>query len=532
VDDDAYVLEALRKTLDWKTMGIDNVYTAPSVNRAKKIIEDIPIQIVICDIEMPKENGFGLLKWIREKNYIIKEILLTSYAEFKYATEAIKYGCYAYALKPIDYGQLEELILGAVQEEKRALSLVNHEKYYEYWTTSIKMRKEQFFHELLINHREPDLEGYDLKYCQEQLFLPVIIRCDLSKSISGNDNGKGMFEWTLHNLITEAFTTDKTLAEAVIKLKKDEFLVLLQIDDSLKDMELIEGLSETLLRKTEKKLEIACGVTIGGISALERLAGEVSDFFSIMDSRLVEYGVVIVLKNYRKQPMNVILPDFRLWQNFLKSGQYESVKMEIAKYLDRQNEGNNLDKDILKKFVTGVIHILMNILNESGIHSDVFGEALFNTDQINHSIRNVDNAKTDLGQMIDTIMNMIKSPDNDKSIIQTVKEYIDYNLDKELTREALAERVYLNQDYLARIFKKETGESVVNYITGKRITIAKEYLEKTNESVNSVAIKVGYDNFSYFTKIFKERVGMTPKDYRSIYGITNENAAVWRRNGD
>ncbi|WFR57178.1 response regulator [Anaerocolumna sp. AGMB13025] len=532
VDDDAYVLEALRKTLDWKTIGIDNIYTAPSVNRAKKIIEDIPIQILICDIEMPKENGFELLKWIREKNYIIKEILLTSYAEFKYATEAIKFGCYAYALKPIDYGQLEELILGAIQEEKRALSLVNHEKYYEYWTTSIKMRKEQFFYDLLINRREPDMKAYDLKYRLEQLFLPVIVWCDLSKCIPGSDNGKGMFEWTLNNLIAEAYTTDKTLAETVIKRNTDEFLVLIQIDDSLMGEDFIKGLSENLLKKTEKKLEITCGVTIGTISALEQLSREVADFFNVMNSRLVEYGTVTVLKNYRKQSVNVILPDFRLWKNFIKSGQFETVKKEVANYLDRQNQGNNLDKDSLKKFITGVIHMLMNILNENGIHSDAFGEALFNTDQINHSIRNVGNAKTDLGQMIDIIMNMLKSPDSDKSIIQTVKEYIDNNLDKELTREALAEKVYLNQDYLARIFKKEIGESIVNYITGKRITIAKEYLEKTNESVNSVAIKVGYDNFSYFTKIFKERVGMTPKDYRSIYGITNENAAVWQRNVD
>ena len=66
VDDDSYVLEALRKSLDWTTIGIENVYTAQSVNKARKIIGDIPIHILICDIEMPKENCFGLLKWIKE----------------------------------------------------------------------------------------------------------------------------------------------------------------------------------------------------------------------------------------------------------------------------------------------------------------------------------------------------------------------------------------------------------------------------------------------------------------------------------
>jgi two-component system response regulator YesN len=225
-------------------------------------------------------------------------------------------------------------------------------------------------------------------------------------------------------------------------------------------------------------------------------------------------------------------PDFSLWQKFLKSGEYESVKKEAAKYLDRQNANNNLDKEALKKFITGMIQLLIGVLNENNIHNYKMGEALFNTDLINFSAQNVTNAKNGIGQMLDTVMYMLKNPDNDKPIVQTIKEYIDSNLDKELTREGLAERVYLNQDYLARIFKKEIGESIVNYITGKRIAVAKEYLEKTNESVNSVAIKVGYDNFSYFTKTFKDRVGMTPKDYRSIYGKMNMNAAAGQRNGD
>ncbi|HWT73124.1 MAG TPA: response regulator [Mobilitalea sp.] len=532
VDDDSYVLEALRKTLDWETMGIKNVYTAPSVNRARKIIEDIPIQILICDIEMPKENGFELLKWIREKNYIIKEILLTSYAEFKYATEAIKFGCYAYALKPIDYNQLEELVLGAIQEEKRALSLVNHEKYYEYWTESIKMRKTQFFTDLLINDRKPVLINYDLMYRNEQLFLPMIIRCSTGKYNPDSENGKGMFEWTIHNLITEVYTSETTVVEAVLKLNNDGFLVLVQIEGDHNLEDVIKQLSETFLKKMDKNLEITCSVIAGSVTRQEHLQSEVSDFFSLMDKKLVEYGEIIVLKNYQKSTMTYNAPDFVLWQKFLKSGQFESVKKEASKYLDRQNANNNLDKDILKKLIISVIQLLIGVLNENDIPTYKKEDPQFNTDLINFSTKNVSNAKSGIGQMIDTAMNMMKNPENDISFVQTVKEYIDNNLDKELTREALAEQVHLNQDYLARIFKKEIGESIVNYITGKRIAVAKEYLEKTNESVNTVAIKVGYDNFSYFTKIFKDRVGMTPKDYRSFYGIIKENAASLQRNGE
>lgn len=523
VDDDSYVLEALRKTLDWEALGIENVYSAQSVNKARKIIEDIPIQILICDIEMPKENGFELLKWIREKQYIIKEILLTSYAEFKYANEAIKFGCYAYALKPIDYGQLEEMILGAVKEEKRALSLVNHEKYYKYWTTSMKIRKEQYFKDFLIDKKALDGQKYDLNYRSEQLFLPIIIRYTYGISNSDLDNGKGMFEWTIHNLISEVYTKERSIVEAVLHLKNEEFLVILHLDYNLIDVDNIVRLSESFIKKMIKNLNLTSSVIVGKISRLDYLQNEVAAFLGLMKKKLIEYGEVIALENYEKQEADYYAPDFTIWEKLLKGGQEQAVKKEVFKYLDRQNAVNNLDKDVLKRLITNIIQLLIGVLNDNGINTYQMDDSLFNEDLIKNSTQNVSNAKIEIEQMIDTVMNMIKRPEKDKPIVQTVKEYIDNNLDKELTREALAEQVYLNQDYLARIFKKEIGESIVNYITGKRIAVAKVYLEKTNESVNSIAIRVGYDNFSYFTKIFKDRVGMTPKEYRRIYGM-NEGA--------
>ena len=525
VDDDSYVLEALRKTLDWENLGIKNVYLAHSVNKARKIIEDIPIHILICDIEMPKENGFELLKWIREKQYIIKEILLTSYAEFKYATEAIKYGCYAYALKPIDYSQLEEMIQGAMEEEKRALRLVNHDKYYEYWTSSLKIRKEQFFRDLLLERNPADVRDYDLNYQGEQLMLPMMLQ--YTHDIRGLDsaNGKGMFKWTISNLVSEVYTTNQSSVEAVLHLKNEEALIILYLDFTKIDLDGILQLSDTFIKKLNKNLGLNGSITIGTISRLDVLPKEVSYFVAYMKKKLIEYGTVIKLKNYVRQEADFCAPDFTIWEKLLKSGQAQAVKNEVVKYLERQNAVNNLDKEILKRLIANFIQLLIGVLNENGINTYQMGDSLFNTDMMDHSIQNVTNAKHGIEQMIDTVMNMIKRPEKDKPIVQIVKEYIDNNLDKELTREALADQVYLNQDYLARIFKKEIGESIVNYITGKRIDEAKIYLEKTNDSVNTIAIRVGYDNFSYFTKTFRDRVGMTPKDYRRVYGL-KENSGV------
>ena len=298
VDDDAYVLEALQKSLDWDTMGIENVYTAQSVNRARKIIEDIPIQILVCDIEMPKENGFELLKWLKEKEYIITEILLTSYAEFKYATEAIKYGCYAYALKPIDYEELEKLITGAIEEEKRALSLINHDKYYEYWTASQKIRKEQYFWEYVMEHQFRNNGKNDFHYTDQQQFLPVMLRYETGMHGSYSYFGRGMFEWTLNNLISEVLTTEDSQVEAVLQLQKDEFLAIL-LQDQRGNKENVNVASGMLMKRLSKNLDINGSIVVGCMTDFQKLPDAVREFMEDRKLRLVEFGEIKLLNNYQ-----------------------------------------------------------------------------------------------------------------------------------------------------------------------------------------------------------------------------------------
>ena len=85
---------------------------------------------------------------------------------------------------------------------------------------------------------------------------------------------------------------------------------------------------------------------------------------------------------------------------------------------------------------------------------------------------------------------------------------------EDISRTMLADMVYLNPDYLARLFKKQTQTSIINYITTYRLEKAKELLLNPDIPVGTVALKVGYGNYSYFSKLFKDVVGCTPNEYR------------------
>lgn len=102
-------------------------------------------------------------------------------------------------------------------------------------------------------------------------------------------------------------------------------------------------------------------------------------------------------------------------------------------------------------------------------------------------------------------------------VVCKVKHYIEDHLSYNITRQELAEYVFLNKDYLSRIFKDETGMSIVDYIIKKKIHVACELLSTTNLSVSKAAECVGYTHMPYFSKIFKKVTGMTPNEYKNHY---------------
>lgn len=107
--------------------------------------------------------------------------------------------------------------------------------------------------------------------------------------------------------------------------------------------------------------------------------------------------------------------------------------------------------------------------------------------------------------------------DSQEARIHCVKQYIEDHIREKITVGELAELVHINEQHLMRIFKKETGQSLVEYITKERMLLAGELLKNTDHSINFIADCVGCESCSYFTKIFKRYTGFTPREYRQQF---------------
>lgn len=122
IDDEFYIVKGLIENTDWSKLGIQKTFQAYSARQAKTILEGAEnIDIVITDIEMPRESGLELVAWMQEKKLHPVTIVLTGHQRFDYAKQALDLHIFSYLLKPVNYDDLEEKLSAAVLEAKRSL---------------------------------------------------------------------------------------------------------------------------------------------------------------------------------------------------------------------------------------------------------------------------------------------------------------------------------------------------------------------------------------------------------------------------
>ena len=102
-------------------------------------------------------------------------------------------------------------------------------------------------------------------------------------------------------------------------------------------------------------------------------------------------------------------------------------------------------------------------------------------------------------------------------VVFKITNFIKKNCGEKLSLDALAREVYLSKSYLSSMFKQETGVSLTEYITKVRIEKSKKMLLEDGVSLLTISEQCGFKDQSYFTKVFKKEVGVSPKKYRNYY---------------
>ncbi len=200
----------------------------------------------------------------------------------------------------------------------------------------------------------------------------------------------------------------------------------------------------------------------------------------------------------------------------LKTGNTEESKALLNDLLGYVffAEGNNLE--VVKSRALELSSLLSRAAIEGGATSD---SVLKINNQFLMSIQNIDTLDDLCYKLQETIdvftecmFNYIPSKSNE--IIKKAIRYISRNFSRSLTLDEVASHVHLNPAYFSTLFKQSTGSSFKEYLNMVRIEESKRLLSNTDYSIIDISLATGFEDQSYFSKVFKKYTGLTPKQYR------------------
>lgn len=133
VDDEIFAIQGILDGVSWEQLEFDQILQANSYAQAVQLLSQQKVDVVLCDVEMPDENGLTLIQWIREHTPETVCIILSCHDEFDYACQALKLDCLEYVMKPVRYDYLMQLLAkatGLVKDARHHRTLEDYGKIY------------------------------------------------------------------------------------------------------------------------------------------------------------------------------------------------------------------------------------------------------------------------------------------------------------------------------------------------------------------------------------------------------------------
>ena len=520
VDDEEYVIESIKRNLDLEDTGVSEVYTAFSVQQAQNIMQMVDIDIVISDIVMPGGTGFDFVEWVREQELKVQVIFLTNYAEFDYARRAIQLNSVDYLLKPIDFGKLKEAVQRAAESVSKEKKIQDLRKQSIKWNQNKKILQQDIWKNVLKDGLSEE------KFCetaaQRQLpyepghYFRLISLMPELKSSKREMWDTATMEFVIENVLSELYEETDIAVDTVFYQEPGIYWIVMQSrertfpKDGERDREILHRFAAWMNEKIYP--DLWCGV--GYWERVEKMQEQSRDLQKMRESSLSVWNEVLFLSEFQAPKTNYENKELDVWKVLLSEEKPDELLERLRKYLERTEQEGMITREFLVALRTDLTQVVYAWLSDREIKA----YALFSDGEMEKLHRNSLYVRDEMREyakvLVQKAVQYKQYINKSDSVTSQVCAYIDAHYQEEIHREELGELVFLNTDYLSRIFKKEKGISISNYIIQKRVEEAKKLLTQSSLPINTVSLYVGYSNFSYFTKMFKENTGYAPLEYR------------------
>ena len=521
VDDQATVLEGLIHGIDFEKLGYTMVFTANDADSALRICQEESIQVIVTDVEMPGKNGLELISEIREKYPDILRIILTSHPVFSYAQEGLKQGAFDYIVQPAPFSEIEQSL-------RRAAITVNSNssdrRIYEYGNL-FKLHENEFLtgiisHLFLNNPTDVD-ESISLLnqsgYAFNTNSLVQILWIDVFSFTHQSLNAPSQHEViaALNNIIKEIPEFSR-IASFVTPSWLHVFSVFI-INPSAYLSELSQEALQQLRRKLNDHLHTPFAIYNSGLFRYKDIETVMQHAkFVISNNITYEPGIYSIDDVSLNTNIENTFPDYiRLWDGLLRSAQMTMLRKDIFFCLDKVSLAAQNKYQALCKIHQQLLQLFFTYFYDNNIDTSAFLTGEYSYQRLMDYCSSVDEVKKMVNFLIDAAETAVHVADNEENYVTNAKDYIARHYNKEISVKAVSEYVHLSPEYCTRLFKKETGMSIMDFITDCRISMAKDLLQNSSLTISMIASEVGYSSLNQFNLVFKRATGMTPSSYRT-----------------
>lgn len=530
VDDEIKVCQLICHLVKWDEFGMEVIGMVNDGGKAYDIICEQEPDIVITDIRMPGLGGIDLVEKVQQKISDIYFVIISGYSQFEYARQAVKLGVEDYLLKPIKKKELEA-VLKKISSKHTKSNEDKTEK--EILKTELLQTREQIKNNLLMSMLMDNTGEIGFLSKEEiQRKYGCTLRGQYNYLIVAH-----FFENTVENSSDEyGFVLEKIQKNLRDKLEKH----CLEILSVIHDREVVclmnmDSPSEETVKQLLKKANI-----------------EISSIREIYPEAKVAYGAGALkenLRNYRETLERIhiaLLGRFENEEKYLfweekqipgKSGVQNIISPDIRKRM--LSEIELLNGEAVAQIVQSTGQEMKTVLSDGKLIYDCYREL------INLFLLGIDNyVKLEIKPSFEYFMKGISTfyslrhvmgwlegefrifinkyeqdqKDAEAKPIRLAKQYIKEHYGETVSLEIISRYVGLNPAYFSSVFKKTTNQNFMDYVTEVRVENAKTLLMRTDKEVADIAECVGYSDVKYFSKIFKKNAGLSPSEFRKLYG--------------
>ncbi|MCM3746907.1 response regulator [Paenibacillus pasadenensis] len=524
-DDEAVFREGLMNTIDWNRHGFELIGDCTNGREALEAVQQLKPDLVITDINMPHIDGLELAARIADQFPYIKIIIVTGYDQFDYAQQALRLKVHDFILKPITAFETRELldrVRAQMDEEKRQKEDLS--RLRSQLNQSLPLLRERFLERLAVHGAGAKAANERLDYFGlprlEAPLLVALFDYDDNTLRSDAEPDRELLRFAGYNIIEEIVQREHG---AVFRTREDRIAAIFSGGPA----ELLHERAARIAEEARYGIERYLGYTVtAGIGRTAETMEELPDGYRSASTALdyrFQYGKNRVLSIIDLEGAFASTPAMgeewsRSFGAALRSGASPEITELIGRFVERLRQSRaplQACQLEIQKALVQMMSIMQEIgVGDGGLESGspvLFTEVyrLGTLDEVGDWLSGVASAA---GLAAADHRNRLNRSQIGRALL-----YIEENYAEErISLQDICRYVMMSTSYFSQMFKQETGETFVEYLTRYRMTKAKELLEDTSLKFYEIAARVGYSDPNYFSLCFKKHVGQTMREYREL----------------